>query len=88
MTFEDVALYFSWEEWDLLDEAQRCLYHDVMLENFVLTSSLSKTHIHPCALSEALPFSSPGAALSFSYLNHDTASFPSFLGVCSARLQS
>lgn len=42
MTFEDVAVNFSWEEWGLLDESQKRLYHDVMLENLTLISSLGK----------------------------------------------
>ncbi|XP_070258659.1 zinc finger protein 154-like [Myotis yumanensis] len=43
VTFEDIALYFSREEWSLLDEGQRQLYLNVMLENFQLLSSLGKT---------------------------------------------
>uniref|UniRef100_A0A7N5K9Y9 KRAB domain-containing protein n=1 Tax=Ailuropoda melanoleuca TaxID=9646 RepID=A0A7N5K9Y9_AILME len=39
VTFEDVAVF--WEEWSLLTETQRHLYHDVMLENLELVVSLA-----------------------------------------------
>ncbi|XP_031241181.1 zinc finger protein 773-like isoform X1 [Mastomys coucha] len=39
VAFSDVAVYFLREEWRLLDDSQRHLYHQVMMEVFVLMSS-------------------------------------------------
>ncbi|XP_014386190.1 PREDICTED: zinc finger protein 530-like [Myotis brandtii] len=44
MNFEDVAIAFSQEEWGLLDEDQRRLYCDVMLEVFALLSIVGPWH--------------------------------------------
>ncbi|XP_014304105.1 zinc finger protein 416-like isoform X4 [Myotis lucifugus] len=44
MNFEDVAIAFSQEELGILDEAQRLLYCDVMLEVFAVVSSIGCWH--------------------------------------------
>ena len=43
MTYEDVHVNFTSEEWNLLDPSQKNLYKDVMLETYWNLTIIGKT---------------------------------------------
>ncbi|XP_027632055.1 zinc finger protein 39-like [Tupaia chinensis] len=50
ISFEDVALDFTWEEWQDLEDAQKILYKDVMLETYSNLMFLGQSIAKPAVI--------------------------------------
>ncbi|XP_006169073.1 zinc finger protein 809-like [Tupaia chinensis] len=50
ISFEDVAMDFTWEEWQDLEDAQKILYKDVMLEIYSNLMFLGQSIAKPAVI--------------------------------------
>uniref|UniRef100_H0XW21 Uncharacterized protein n=1 Tax=Otolemur garnettii TaxID=30611 RepID=H0XW21_OTOGA len=55
VNLEDWFVHFTPEEWEILDERQKCMYCDVMQENFALVISLGPQAFAPRLVVNLLP---------------------------------